>query len=162
MAINWKKSSLDGVTHLTHLCVDVDLRCNCFKVLSRKHVAILSAIEELLAKGRCSARHFASVAGRIATLRLSVGPLTALFYRALHRDIDKALSWNSTVTFQADTIEELKFWLSNDRTEFCSPSWPTHALGSPVDLFVDASASGWGSWIAFPSRVSTGGIFSPQ
>ena len=36
VAINWQKNSLNGVTQLTHLGVDIDLHRNCFKVPAHK------------------------------------------------------------------------------------------------------------------------------
>ncbi len=66
------------------------------------------------------------------------------------------------ITLQPDTIDDLQFWLHSDWSNFSTPIWPTSPPGSAVDLFVDASALGWGAWIAFPSRVTTSGFFSPQ
>ena len=105
VAINWAKSSLTGVTCLTHLGVVVDLQLNRFKVPPSKQVSIRAAIRELLRKGRSTARQLASVAGKIAALRLAIGPLTALFCRSLHRDIERASSWSEMITLQPDTSE---------------------------------------------------------
>ncbi len=92
VAINWSKSSLEGVPCLTHLGVTVDLQHNRFRVPRRKQVAIHSAIKDLLTKGRGTARQLANIAGKIAALHLLIGPLIALFCRSLHRDIEQAPS----------------------------------------------------------------------
>ena len=78
-AVNTEKSSLEGLPTLTHLGVIVDLANNKFAVPPHKRDQILSDIEDILSTRKCSARTLAKVVGRIAALKLPIGPLTVLF-----------------------------------------------------------------------------------
>ena len=92
--VNLSKSSLTGVTRLTHLGVDVDIGDNKFRVPTHKRDNILLAIEKILSSNKCSARTLAKVTGQITALRLPIGALTTMFCRALHKEIDKAPTWD--------------------------------------------------------------------
>ena len=50
--------------------------------------------------------------------------------------------------------------MTADWSLFVAPIWPVPVPGPTVELFVDASASGWGAWIATPNYITSNGFFS--
>ena len=63
--INHIKSSLTGVSRLTHLGIEVDIGSNEFAVPTHKRDRILLAIDAILSTGKCSARTLAKVTRQI-------------------------------------------------------------------------------------------------
>jgi hypothetical protein len=159
-AINLEKSALTGSPSLTHLGIHVDLRRNLFSVPEHKRSDITAGITAIYSAGRCSARALSKIAGKISALHAAIGPLTSLFCRALHKTIACAMSWDKPIQLDNDTMDELHYWMTADWSLFVAPIWPIPVPGPTVELFVDASASGWGAWIAAPSYSTSNGFFS--
>ncbi len=114
----------------------------------------------MLQKGICSARPLSSITGKLSALQVVIGPLTSLFCRSMHKTIACAPTWDRAVRLDDATLEELHFWLTVDWSLFTTPIWPEPARSPTVELFVDASASGWGAWVATPTYQISRGFFS--
>jgi hypothetical protein len=78
----------------------------------------------------------------------------------MHKTIACATTWDKPVRLDEATLEELDFWLTVDWSLFTTPIWSEPTPSPTVELFVDASASGWGAWVATPTYQTSRGFFS--
>ncbi len=101
-----------------------------------------------------------SITGKLSALQVAIGPLTSLFCRSMHKTIACATTWDRTVRLGEITLEELHFWLTVDWSLFITLVWPELAPSPTAELFVDASASGWGAWVATPTYQTSRCCFS--
>ncbi len=76
----------------------------------------------------------------------------------MHTTIACAPTWDGAVKLDEDTLEELHFWLTVDWSMFTAPIWPVFTPGPIMELFVDASASGWGACVANPAYQTSRGF----
>ena len=130
----------------THIGVVVNLRTNTFEIPDHKRHTIAKGIAEILKAHRCSIR--ASIAGQISALFLPIGPLIAIFCRALHKEIATATHWDARLRLSIEAVEELYFWEQTIWEPLSSPIWPVPSASPTLELFIDASDSGWGAWLA--------------
>ena len=84
-----------------------------------------------------------------------------MFCRAMLKTI--ACAPNRDTSFQLDdeTLDELHLWLTVDWSMFVS-IWPVPTPGPTVEMLIDASAIGWGAWVANLSYQISRGFFSPE
>lgn len=158
VAINWKKSSLEGVVSLTHLGIGVDVQHNRFTVPAQKAVTVREMIGDLMSRKGCPISQPASLAGQLTSLQLPIGPLTALFCRAIRRDMDEARSWSSTVVLNYDVLDELYFWLTAGRSEFSSQT-PIR-VRQQAYLSTPRRQDGALGWLSLPALLPS--VFPPR
>jgi hypothetical protein len=117
-----------------------------FRLTAVQKDKLRSAIANCLAKpSRVPAKLLARVTSLITSMALVTGPVSGLFSRFLHRDLDQRSSWRACVSLSPQALVELGFWLSNLESFSARPLWPVASFTHV--LHYDAGANGWGGHI---------------
>jgi hypothetical protein len=91
---------------------------------------------------RVPAKLLARVTGLITSMSLVTGPVSGLFSRFLHRDLDTRSSWRDRISLSSSALQELGFWLTNLEALSTRSLWPVASFTHV--LHYDAGANGWG------------------
>ena len=84
-----------------------------FYVPAEKIRKIKRNIHEMLHHNTVTSKELAKLAGTLASMHLTIGPLVRLFTRSLYHQIACSPSWYTTLQLTPKTIGDLKFWLQN-------------------------------------------------
>jgi hypothetical protein len=102
-------------------------------------------------------KYLSSVVGRIQSASGAVGCLTNIMTKYCHMCVESRFSWNSSVFISDCALDELRFWVNIanlngqklDKSVVCS-----------VDVFSDASGSGYGGYIVGIVKRSAFGVWT--
>jgi hypothetical protein len=114
-----------------------------FRLTALQKDKLRSAIASCLANpSQVPAKLLARVTGLITSMSLVTGPVSGLFSRYLHRDLDTRSSWRGKVALSSQALVELGFWLTNLENLSVRSLWPVASFTHV--LHYDAGANGWG------------------
>jgi hypothetical protein len=114
-----------------------------FRLTGLSKDKLRSAIASCLANpSQVPAKLLARVTGLITSMSLVAGPVSGLFIRYLHRDLDTRSSWRGKVALSSQALVKLGFWLSNLDNLSTRSLWPVASFTHV--LHYDAGANGWG------------------
>eukprot|EP00736_Rhodelphis_marinus_P001584 Rmarinus@m.22682 len=165
--VNREKCELDPSRRREFLGLLIDTHQMTFEVPRDKIRGIRRQVgitRRLAFQGRLTARALASLIGKTVAVSPAVQP-ARLFSRFLNADLNRTLrtgplAWESTVFLSKHSLRELDWW----RDQF--QGFNGHRFDRPPEtcqLFTDASNSGWGASLLFPTRTSwnTFGAWDP-
>jgi hypothetical protein len=114
-----------------------------FRLTALQKDKLRSAIASCLANpSQVPTKLLAKVTGLITSMSLVTGPVSGLFSRYLHRDLDTRSSWRGIVALSSQALVELGFWLTNLESLSVRSLWPVASFTHI--LHYDADADGWG------------------
>lgn len=140
------KSVWEPTQRLEHLGLTVDLAQGTFSVPPAK-VARLTrlarglTVSAKLNKRLVPKRDLAAFCGYAQSVRLAVMPAN-LFLRSLYDDCSSVSGWGGDVRLCRQSFRDLEWWSSIPVQHLCSP---IRLRPASLDLFVDASNTGWGA-----------------
>jgi hypothetical protein len=151
--IHWDKSLLEPTQIIEFLGVTIDSAHMQFQVPRNKVRDTLTLLHALLKKPLCSPREMAQVIGKLNSLNDSVLP-TRRRYRTLQiwkTSVLEGQNWDQATPIPTNVKDELQWWLDN-----LEKSNGRGIIQQPkdVDLYTDASGSGWGATLG--SNVARG------
>ena len=142
---NIEKSHLAPTQRLSHLGLVWDSVAFTVSVPSDKISAVRQKSSVALAS-RVSVRFLSSILGSIEYFRWGY-PYAAIHYRCLQRFVNaclaRGLSYDSFVYVSNDARKDLKWW---SRVGDSLPARSLSPFQASLNLFSDASMSGWGCW----------------
>ena len=142
--LNDKKSNFHPRQCAIALGTEVDTVQNRISASPERVAAFRSTLQTVIANS-VRVRLLARVAGMLASMSMTLGPVTRLQTRAIHSQIavSAELSWESSCVLQNDTLAELLFWEAEFHAFHGQPIWPRHPQCLTM-IFSDASDTGWG------------------
>ena len=175
LLINAGKSVLRPSTRLTLLGFIVDTVEGTFRITPERKVSMEHSLDCALAQSWLPVRELASVAGKLVSCYLALGPVTRIFTRSLFeclaaRDVTLTARsargrarqwWRGGVRLSRKAQSELKFWKRTlPKWDGCSV-WPPTCL-RPLRLYVDASDGAWGAFEEGNESTAMRELFSPK
>jgi len=138
------KSSLTPSQTIQHLGYEIDTRNMTLRIPGNKIRDVRREASKLLNKGTCTVRQLSSFIGKAIAMtaavfpaRLKIQHLQTVKIQALKSGI----SWEDSVSLTTTATEELLWWRTHLR-QWNGLSW---IVANPqVDIYTDASTSGWG------------------
>ena len=123
---------------------DVDLHQGILSVPQEKIDALKTHLEQVAQKPTVPAKVLASLAGKIITMSIALGPVARLMMRGLFALLSTRQSWYETLTVSDQVKSEIHFWLTeivkfNGQNIWVGPS----ALRV---VYTDASQTGYGGY----------------
>lgn len=143
-----KKSIWEPTQQLEHLGITVDLASGTFTVPPAKVARLARMARNLIVAAKLNKRlvpkrDLASFCGYAQSVRLAVMPAN-LFLRSLYDDCSTVTGWGGDVRLSRQSFRDLEWWCNVPSQHLSSPM---RLRPATVDLFVDASAQGWGAVI---------------
>lgn len=140
------KSVWEPTQQLEHLGLTVDLAQGTFSVPPAKVARLTRLAKSIIIsakqnKRRVPKRELAAFCGYAQSVRLAVMPAN-LFLRSLYDDCASVPGWNGTVCVSRQSFRDLEWWASIPIQHLSSP---IRLRPASLDLFADASDSGWGA-----------------
>ena len=126
------EKSQHPVRRVDHLGFEINMEGNAFRTTRDRWEALREAALRLLRARWTSARELYRVTGRAVSLALAIGPAARIFTRALYADANAAPSWDGGFLVSEGAAEDLSFWASTNRDEFCTPSFQSPSAQAPV------------------------------
>jgi hypothetical protein len=147
LLINREKSVLKPTQRIRLLGFWIDSVEGSFRIPSERKEKIISQLTIYAENKGVSVRvrELASLAGRIMSCYLALGPVTRIFTRNMYACIENRDHWRGRVNLTSGTLKEVRFWTQALSQWDGQAIWPTQ-LKHPRVLHVDASDSGWGGW----------------
>ena len=153
------KSSLTPSTTLQHLGFEIDTVSMSLKVPGQKIRDLRREASKLINKTTCTIRQLASFIGKAVAMTAAVFPARLKVQRLLAVKIQalkSGASWSDLISIPQEATAELLWWRTNLQ-QWNGQSW---IVANPqVDIYTDASSSGWGVVI---NNKSHSGIWNTQ
>jgi len=153
------KSSLTPSTTLQHLGFEIDTVSMSLKVPGQKIRDLRREASKLINKTTCTIRQLASFIGKAVAMTAAVFPARLKVQRLLAVKIQalkSGASWSDLISIPHEATAELLWWRTNLQ-QWNGQSW---IVANPqVDIYTDASSSGWGVVI---NNKSHSGIWNTQ
>ena len=147
LCVNVEKSVLTPCTRIECLGFEIDTVKGVFEVTETRWSAFQHQLLKVCDwKGTMPVREVAKVTGHLASFKLVLGNLARFRCRELYRIIlpaAQSLLWHLHVSIDAPAWNELMFWRQAPRSLFSTSLWPGPSAAE-VDVFCDASGTGWG------------------
>lgn len=154
---NWTPS-----VKLTWLGIEWDFSQSKICITEKRIKKLLGSIEDLFKNISKNiyvlVRELASIIGQIISLQAVVGKTVVLQSRELFRCVNYRASWNSRVVVSDAAQRELRFWLENVREK--NKAELESISSYSVNVFTDASSTGYGGYIQENSGCYMFGIWS--
>jgi hypothetical protein len=124
----------------------IDFFHGVFRLTGLSKDKLRSAIASCLANpSQVPAKLLARVTGLITSKSLVTGPVSGLFSRYLHRDLDTRSSWRGKVALSSQALVELGFWLTNLENLSTRSLWPVASFTSSCIMTL-ARTDGVATW----------------
>jgi hypothetical protein len=145
LLINRDKSVLEPSQRIRLLGFWIDSREGTFRIPEERKEKIIQQLRMAKMGKQMPARELASLAGRIMSCFLALGPVTRIFTREMYACVELQVGWSDRVFLTPGAHKEVRFWMEAFPRWDGAAIWPTR-LVRPRVLHVDASDSGWGGW----------------
>ena len=157
--VNKEKSNLMPAQEAEYLGFTINSRDMKISAPTKKIINTTKAIRATLNKTRVTARHLASILGKLTSLADALFP-TRVHTTGLHQQKIGLLAkgWDFPMPLSEEAKQDLQWWKDNMRTMNGRSLLP-----ETVDVrgATDASDYGWGAWIETPQGILRwGGLFS--
>ncbi|XP_060597608.1 uncharacterized protein LOC132751470 [Ruditapes philippinarum] len=161
---------------VTWLGFILDFFQNKIFVTEERISVIEKSIESVLYQISCDkcsvlpVRVLASLVGRLISLQFVFGNIVRLRTREMYKCIISRASWDSPVLVSESAIHEIMYWKENVRKLNGSGKYMSEMKVYDIHVFCDASGSGYGGYLYFPSNEAqlhsniqmSGTLLSPE
>ena len=161
LLINREKSALEPSQRIRLLGFWVNSKEGTFRIPEERKEKIMQQLREAETGKRMKVRELASLAGRIMSCFLALGPVTRIFTREMYACVELRSGWRDSVELTPGARREMRFWRDTLSRWDGEAIWPTK-LVRPRVLHVDASDSGWGGWQEGLQHFDACEYFTPE
>ena len=111
--VNFEKSNFHPTQIGEWLGTIINTQSMKFFVPETKIEKLLNFISKVLNQRFSSARQLSQIAGTLSSMHSALGPCVRMFTRAMYKDIETRITWNTSIIISEDTRREFKFWKEN-------------------------------------------------